>query len=337
MNNYLISICITSYKRIKELERCIKSVDSKYTDKVEIVVSEDKSPQREQIQAMVEKIATTSPYHINFNTNVENLGYDRNLKKLMTLANGEYVFYMSDDDVIYPGVIDKLIQCIETLKEKPALIFSPFWYSPFRDLKRKYNESHAIPAGKESCIRYAYDAILFSGLIFRRDTIINLDAEKFKNLNYFQVYMFLTVMYKYGAYYFDELMIDSVSDGENAYGGVASSGTNSLLADRNSIFSNLEFNKGLFKAVQYFDQDCNTDVFPSFAHEYSNRTFGGLCRARRHGLKAYNEYWIALKDAINLSPIAYVYYWFIAILGASLSSSIFAQVKKVVYHVRAKV
>lgn len=334
---YLVSICITSYKRIDELERCIKSVDSKYVDKIEVIVSEDKSPQREQIQAMVVDIAKTSPYHIHFNTNPENLGYDRNLKKLMTLAQGEYIFYMSDDDVIYPGVLDKLIDCIEKADNKPALIFSPFWYGPFHDLKRKYDESHVIPAGNESCIRYAYDAILFSGLIFRKDVIINLDAERFKNLNYFQVYMFLTVMFRHGAYYLDELMIDSVSDGENAYGGVTSSGTNSLLADRNSIFSNLEFNKGLFKAVQFFDTDCNANVFSAFAREYSNRTFGGLCRARRHGLKAYNEYWSKLKEAINLSPIAYAYYWFIAICGASLSSFVFAQIKKIVYHVRSKV
>ncbi len=335
--SYLLSICIASYKRVKELERCIRSVDASLTDKVEIIVSEDCSPQKEKIKSVVENIAFSSPYHIAFNSNEQNLGYDRNLKHLMNLAKGTYVFYMSDDDVIYPGVLDKLITFLDTTGNKPALIFSPFWYGPFHDMKRKYNKSHIIPSGEASAIKYVYDSILFSGLIFKRDTIINLDAEKFKNLNYFQVYLFLSVIYKYGAYYFDELMINSISDGENAYGGVTSSGENALLADRNSIFSNLEFNKGLFKAIQYFDLDNNATVFKAFVKEYSNRTYGGLCRARRHGLKIYKEYWQKLNQVIDLSPISTAYYFFIAFMGAKLSSWIFAQLKRLMYHVRAKV
>ena len=94
----LISICITSYKRINELKRCIESVDSKYTEKIEIIVSEDCSPLKNEIRTMVEECANYIPYTIVFNSNENNLGYDRNLKKLMTLANGEYLFYISDDD-----------------------------------------------------------------------------------------------------------------------------------------------------------------------------------------------------------------------------------------------
>lgn len=332
--SYLISICITSYKRIKELERCITSIDTKYIDKLEIIVSEDCSPQKELIKSVVEALSKTSPYRIVFNSNKQNLGFDRNLKKLMTLAQGDYVFYLSDDDLIYPNVLDKLIDFIENSKNKPALIFSPFWYGPFHELKRKYNESKEIKAGKESAIRYVYDAILFSGLIFKRDYIIELDAEKFKNFNYFQVYMFLSVIYKYGAYYFDTTMINSISDGENAYGGVESSGEKALLADRNSIYSNLEFNRGLFKTIQKFDEDFKENIFSSFAREYSRRTYGGLIRARKHGLYLYNDYWKKLKEAIDLSHISTFYYFFIKMFGASLSLIFFAILKKMVCYVR---
>jgi glycosyltransferase involved in cell wall biosynthesis len=292
---------------------------------------------KEQIKDTVQQFSKTAPYRVIFNTNNQNLGYDRNLKKLISLSSGDYVFFISDDDALYPEVLDHLIDYLNSVKTKPALIFSPFWYGPFKDLKRKYNHSHKIESGYESAVKYLYDSILFSGLIFRRGTIKDLDAEKFKNLNYFQVYMFLTVIYKFGGFYFNEIMINSISDGENAYGNVDSSGSNTFLADRNSIFSNLEFNKGLFKAIKYFDQDCNTNVFPAFAREFSNRTYGGLCRARQHGLKQYRKYWKQLNESIGLSPIAKIYYLFIAIFGARFSSFVFAQIKKIVYHVRAKV
>lgn len=337
--SYLISICITSYKRIRELERALKSVDSKYTDKVEIVVSEDCSPQKEEIKAKVESFAENSKYHVVFNTNVNNLGYDRNLKKLQTLASGEYIFYLSDDDVIVPGALDKLIDLIEHTKHRYNLIYSPFWYGPIKDERRKHTGSFAIEVGEAAAAKYVYDAILFSGLVFKKKAVLDLDADRFRNLNYFQVYMFLHVMYKYGAYYYDELMIDSVSDGENAYGQVDSSKDNTrnnqFLANRDSVFSNLEFNKGLFKAIKLFDADNGTHVFDGFSKEYSIRSFGGLCRARKYGKDTYKQYWGKMHELdIKYSGVTYVYYGVLLVFGADAGEKIFSIPRAVLRKVR---
>lgn len=325
---YLISICITSYKRIKELERCLNSVDSKYKEKIEIVVSEDCSPQKKEIASLVETFASQSPYHVVFNSNIDNLGYDRNLKKLQTLASGEYIFYLSDDDVIVPRALDKLIEFIETSNHRYSLLFAPFWYGPISDVRRKHRGSFDIEPGEASVAKYIYDAILFSGLIFKKDCVLELDADRFKNLNYFQVYMFLHVMNKFGAYYLDELMIDSVSDGENAYGQVESSKSsdkdNSYLANRDSVFSNLEFNKGLIKAIRIFDEDNGTHVFDEFSREYSLRSFGGLCRARRYGKKVYKQYWTKMHEMdIHYSGVVFVYHIVLLIFGAKGGERIF--------------
>ena len=138
--------------------------------------------------------------------------------------------------------------------------------------------------------------------------------------------MFLHVMYHYGAYYLDVMTINSVSDGENAYGTVESSrgGSNkqqvNYLADRNSIFSNLEFNKGLFKAIKLFDADNGTTVFNVFRKEYSLLTFGGLCRARKQGISTYREYWNRLRELdISYAPVTYLYYFILLVLGADMS------------------
>lgn len=332
---YLLSVCITSYKRVKELKRCLESIDSKLTSEIEIVVSEDCSPQREEIREVVNRYASKSPYHVVFNTNEHNLGYDRNLKKLIMLATGEYVMFLSDDDRLFPGKLDKFIACLDG---QPAMAYGSFWYG-FRETKaarRKYASDHIIPSGEFSAGSRVYDAILFSGLTFRRDLVVDVDAERFKNLNYFQVYLFLTVVYGRGGYYQDTLLIDSVSDGENAYGQVKSSGSgNNLLADRESAFSNLEFNKGLFRVIQMFDKEHGTDIFSMFSKEYSLRSFGGFCRAREHGLEVYREYWSRLKTSgVKLSPVCYLYFLCVGILGASCSRALFALPKKVLLKAR---
>lgn len=318
MTKPYLSICVTSYKRLKELKRCLNSVDAGNEDLVEIIVSEDHSPQREAIRTLVDKFAQGSKYKVVFNSNEINLGYDNNLKKLIDLAAGEYIMFLSDDDCLFEGALDKLMA---TLKNKePAMLFSPFYYGPTKTYRRKYGHSFAIPKGSASAAKYVYDAILFSGLTFKRNLITEYQAERFKNLNYFQVYLFLSTIYKYGAYYLNVKTINSVSDGENAYGTVASVGKdNALLADRNSIYSNLEFNKGLVKAIKIFDLDNNENVIDDFARQYSIRSYGGLSRARVQGIKVYNDYWNKLNGVgVKLNGVAITYYLFLLIFGKKI-------------------
>ena len=53
----ILSIGITSYKRVKELVRCLNSIQTKYVDDIEIIVSEDSSPLSEEIKKTVERVA----------------------------------------------------------------------------------------------------------------------------------------------------------------------------------------------------------------------------------------------------------------------------------------
>lgn len=331
-----LSIGITSYKRVNELARCLKSIDSVYEDVIEIVVSEDCSPERERIKYVVEDYAKTAPYKVVFNSNEHNLGYDRNLKKLVTLTSGEYIMYLSDDDCLFPGAIDSFIDKLR--QNHPAMAYAPFWYGydEAKEAKRKHDGSHIIEKGENAVSKIVYDAILFSGLTFKREYLQEIDGERFKNLNYIQVYMFLDVVFHHGGYYHDVIMIDSVSDGENAYGTVDSSnGGNELLAHRESVFSNIEFNKGLFRVIKMFDEDNNTHVFSVFSKEYSLRSLAGLCRARRFGLKTYYEYWDKIKaSGVVLSPIAYTYFCVVFLLGGTISKLLFVIPRKILRRVR---
>lgn len=327
----VLSIGITSYNRIRELKRCLDSIDSKDIESIEIVVSEDCSPQREQIKEVVMKYTELSPYKVVFNSNMHNLGYDCNLIKLATLATGEYIFYLSDDDCLFPNTLDSLINALQ--EKKPAMAYAPFWYGydEAKEEKRKHQGSEMLENGESVVSKRVYDAILFSGLTFKREYLLGIDGERFRNLNYIQVYMFLDVMYHYGGYYHDVLMIDSVSDGENAYGTVDSSnGGNALLAHRESIFSNIEFNKGLFKVIKMFDEDNKTNVFSAFSKEYSLRSLAGFCRARKYGLRTYNEYWKRIKESgVELSPIAKTYHIIVLLFGGTLSRKIFVIPRKI--------
>ncbi len=103
---HFLSICITSYNRVSELERTLRSID--YSDDIEVVISEDCSPRRMEIKEMVEKVDAELNLNILLNLNENNLGYDNNLGKLKEIASGKYILYMSDDDAFVPGALEEL-------------------------------------------------------------------------------------------------------------------------------------------------------------------------------------------------------------------------------------
>lgn len=328
--NLLLTIGITSYKRVNELVRCINSIQTKYCDDIEILVSEDKSPLSRKIQSKVESLAQKSQYAIRFTTNEVNVGYDMNLGSIINKSNGKYIFFMSDDDAIAENSLDSIIEFLKQ-DNKYGVFYAPFMYMSNGKLDRVHGKDHVIPAGERSAAKYIYDSILFSGLIFRKDYVSKFDASRFKNYNYFQVYMFLEMLLHYGGYYFSTPSVLCIGDGENAYGISESSGGNELLANRKSIKSNLEFNKTLIKVIRLFDSDELTHIIDSFEKQYSFHSYSGLSIAREEGITYFKEYWDILNQLdIKLYPICRVYYILLLLLGGKKTDRLLSGVKKIV-------
>ncbi len=326
----ILTIGITSYKRIDELVRCINSIKTDYVNDVEILVSEDHSPLSKEIEETVNNISRNSIYNIRFTTNEINLGYDGNLGAIIEKSQGDYIFFMSDDDMVAEGCIDGIIRFIKK-HNSLGVLYAPFQYTDTRKKDRYHGYNHIILKGEVNASKYVYDSILFSGLIFKRDYVKKYNAKRFKNINYFQVYLFLQMMLHYGGYYFKKVSVYCVGDGENAYGISQSSGGNVLLANRKSVKSNLEFNKTLIKAIKMFDKDEGTYVFKSFAKQYALHSYSGLSIARNEGIKYFNEYWQMFKSLdIPKYPISYVYYMILFLLGKKRSDAILSVFKRLV-------
>lgn len=336
MNDFLFSICITSYNRVKELRRLLESIDSvKYVNRLEIIVSEDKSPKRIEIQKNFDEYAMKSQYVTFLNLNEFNHGYDRNLKKLITLARGKYIIFMSDDDVFIPNALDSYLDSV--LHNNSNLAFQPFVIG--KNYYRKYNNSFFIPASEKNAATHILnDAILFSGLTFKKEIIKDIDAEHFLNCYYYQVYLFLTVLYQFGAHYIDVPLVDCISDGENGYGLSDSSIKNENLANRNSIYSKLEFHKGLIKVISVFDEEYHTNCKKIFSREYSLRSLPEMCIAKQMGNCVYKEY-ITRKESLDIK-LTWIYKCYkvcISVLGGYLTQLLFSVPKIFLIVARRKI
>ena len=321
--NPLLTIGITSYKRLSELNRCIDSIDTKYYDDIEVIVSEDCSPLSKEIGELIQSKKDKLKFDLKFMPNEYNLGYDGNLGAIISKSRGKYVFLISDDDAMFEGFLDILIPFLHSNNKELGVFYAPFVHTSSRRKDRNYGHDMIIEPSEGNAAKHIYDSILFSGLIFRKEFVEVFDASKFLNINYFQVYLFLKMIYHKGGYYFSYPSVWCVGDGENAYGISESSGGNELLAHRESVISNLEFNKTLFKVIHWFDEEENTNIFSSFEKQYSWHSYSGLSIARRNGLSYFKAYWKKLLSLeIRIYPIAKLYYTLLYLCGSDMSDRI---------------
>lgn len=334
MEKYILTIGITSYNRIFELKRCLESIDSKSFKDVEIVVSEDKSPKREEIAKMVHEFQKNSNYNVNFNSNEKNLGYDRNLKKIIDLAQGKYVLFISDDDKLISNQLDKVL---EILKKGPkGVIYNPFYTTNLKEYRRLYLKDGYFNEGEDYAKKHIYDSILFSGLIFEKEAVKNLDAERFLNKIYFQVYMFLYCAHFYGGYYSADPLIECVSDGENGF-GLSESSDNSLLATRENPLTSSEYAKCLISVIKMFDKDCQTNYFYYFEKEFNLRSVTYLGKSRDINKETLKKYWKKLQNLeIKLNYISKLYYYMFYFLGSNLTRRILIIPRKILFIIRGE-
>ena len=107
-----LSIAIPTYKRNNELSRCLNSIEyvEEYADFIEIVIS-DNDPSN-----TFKKFNNDKFYDVVFNRNNENLGIMGNMKKIIELSNGEFIFFITDDDYFLPGAVSSIFKYVKNIK-----------------------------------------------------------------------------------------------------------------------------------------------------------------------------------------------------------------------------
>ena len=94
------SILIPSYNRPQHLVQCIESVIANQEKEIEIIVSDDASPQREAIVNAVRPYLGESNVH--FYQQSTNIGEPANRNFLVSRATGHYNIILCDDDTLFP-------------------------------------------------------------------------------------------------------------------------------------------------------------------------------------------------------------------------------------------
>ena len=110
-----VSVGIPAYNRPHELERAVRSALAQDHDDLEVVISDDASPDR-AVERVGERLAADDP-RVRFIRQPRNLGHAGNYRWVLGTARGEYFMWLSDDDWIDPGYVSS---CLSTLRREPG-------------------------------------------------------------------------------------------------------------------------------------------------------------------------------------------------------------------------
>lgn len=106
-----LSICITTYNRADFIGATIESILAQTTDECEIVVVDGASTDE------TERVVTEYAWRVDavrFFKQPENSGFDRDCDRAVELANGEYCWLMTDDDLLKQGAVSAVLRALRS-------------------------------------------------------------------------------------------------------------------------------------------------------------------------------------------------------------------------------
>lgn len=158
MDSPIVSFCIATFQRYEVLEELVREILSVRTDKIEVVVCDDKS-----LDESIEQIREIKDTRLKIYVNEKNVGSSLNIHESLDKGNGKYLFYVNDRDNVDPFKIEKLVEILEEL-EKKDVAFARCCGA--YDNTEKY---HVFNAGKEALIQFACRIDHPTGYIFKRN------------------------------------------------------------------------------------------------------------------------------------------------------------------------
>ncbi|MCL4546616.1 MAG: glycosyltransferase [Deltaproteobacteria bacterium] len=331
MQNKIISICIPSYNRPKELLRLLKSIDLKQPEKVEIVICEDCSPKRNEINEAVKDFILNTKYEVKYYENEINIGYDKNLKELILKANGDFIVFMGDDDEFMPEALDKLIDFLENNKNLGYVLKSHRFIFKNGNIEkfRYYNGNKFFKPCEETYIELFRKSVFISGFTINRNYIKDLLVNYFDGTLLFQLYLLAEVALKYECAYFDTFLTQAMEEGVPFFGN-SESEKELYTPGTITVENSLNFLKGFFKITNYIDKKYNMNSTKRIKIDMSKYFYPSLAIQREKGLKEFLRYVKGLNGmGFNITIYYYIYLIALIIFGKKNCDGAIVLLKKI--------
>ena len=183
-----ISVAIPHYQHRRHLEKVLMSVLDQDFEDMEIVVSDDGSPD-DSNSVIPQMLASAGRAH-RYYAQEANLGYDGNLRFVISASLGRYVFVLGNDDALAsPQTLSRVFESLRSM-DFPEVAFTDYasWADP-REVTRRSTGTKMLGAGPETALRNFRSLSFVSGLIFDRAASAGHETDRWDRSIYYQMYL----------------------------------------------------------------------------------------------------------------------------------------------------
>ena len=329
MNNIFVSICIPNYKRPKELQRLLNTVDSLLYDEIEIIVCDDRSPNIDEVRIVTDEFSKNTKYGFKFVENNENYGYDRNLRELINNASGDWIVFMGNDDEFVDGALDMLINFLKNNRSLGYVMKSHYFIhkNNKKEIFRYYKGDKFFEAGEQAYLSLFRKSVFISGFTIKRDYITNILTNEFDGTLLFQLYLLAKVCLKFPSAYFDYPLTQQYDEGTPEFGNAENE--KSLYTPGSvTIENSLRFLGGFFKITNYIDKEYGLSSTKKIIRDMSKYFYPSLALQRNKGLKEFFRYVRELNIiGFNITIYYYIYVIALVIFGKNICDNAIRLIK----------
>jgi abequosyltransferase len=178
----LLTIAIPTYNRAWCLRELLPVLLDQLEDepRVELIISDNASP--DETPSVVEGFVSRG-LRVRYIRNAQNIGPDANFVQCFEQARGKYVWIFSDDDLILPGGLAKIVNYCAAA-EYDLIWVSSYSFGELHEPRpvRPHLDAIEISDPKAYVKRIHIFFTFITGNIINKDTVLNAGPKEFSNL-----------------------------------------------------------------------------------------------------------------------------------------------------------
>ncbi len=338
-----ISLCIPQFNRIEYLLKNLQYIEKQTYSNIEVVISDDCSTDDTEIE-INKLIKKGYKYPIIYSQNENNLGYDRNFRRSVELATGEYVVVLGNDDSLNPEY--EISKLVSFLKENnyPEVGFANFIEEANNNiLVERAKITGILGTGVQNALNYYSCFSFVGGLIYKKNYFLQYNTNKHDGSIYAQIYLGC-LMVSSGAMLFSikeplvvkDLVIES--EHRNSYKDVIAKKwsdfkieTGGLPSVINVLITVLEDTNNLSKEIVYkIFKRIYTKTFPFWIIDYRSNNAYPAAIGLIVGLYPFKNSNLSKLDFIGKVKVTRIYFFY-SFIGLIIPIFIFTKMKKMIY------
>jgi glycosyltransferase involved in cell wall biosynthesis len=313
-----LSICIPAYNRAKCLPALLDSILTQDYPGIEIVISEDNSPERRRIAEVVQEYKYRGVDCIRYYENEKTLGFDGNVRGLFARSTGDYCVMMGNDDLLCPGALSTIGTLLASHPEVAVAIRSYGWFhdnpADMEQVVRYFPVTSIFDPGEDTAVTFFRRVGVLAGLVFRREDAVAVASDRFDGTLFYQVYLAAELLLRgHGLYIAETVAVCFV--GKPDFGqsqveqGIFQPGTHTpdgLIA----------MTRGMLDIAAYMDTAHHGNMYKRVLKDLGNYSYCFLVfQATSRFADFWRYYRILGKIGFNRNPLFHLYFWSLALLG----------------------